>query len=144
MSNNKKLVIVPNVQILNSDIGGFLPSPKLNPLPPEKNLFLTTLRTNNLKSNQVEMKLSALKSVVNLGLENVANNTISTRSKQFFNSTRQSPKTLTERSIDKIKDKKDRYAAHAFGNNKLESIERNLRKTFLLRKEGSVQRLEFN
>ena len=76
--------------------------------------------------------------------KNVANNTISTRSKQFFNSTRQSPKTLTERSIDKIKDKKDRYAAHAFGNNKLESIERNLSKTFLLRKEGSVQRLEFN
>jgi hypothetical protein len=90
------------------------------------------------------MKLSALKSVVNLGLENIANNTISTRSKQFFNSTRQSPKTLTERSIDKIKDKKERYAAHAFGNNKLESIERNLSKTFLLRKEGSVQRLEFN
>ena len=44
----------------------------------------------------------------------------------------------------KIKDKKERYAAHAFGNNKLESIERNLSKTFLLRKQGSVQRLEFN
>lgn len=68
---------------MNSDVGGFLPSPKLKITRPEKLVFLETLKTNNIKSNQVEMKLSALKSVVNLDIEQVANmtNGYSTKSK---------------------------------------------------------------